>query len=185
MTVATFADQLYRGKVGESLIADWLKRQGYHILPVYEKEIHEGKGPQVFSADWRGLIAPDLLAFKLDRARWIEAKHKSVFSWHRITGRWVTGINLNHYEDYQRIAELSPWAVYLMFLHSQAVTNEPPYRCPTGLFGGNLAELRCKENHRSALWGKSGMVYWAENTLTKFATLESVHRGVTRPVVAA
>lgn len=87
VSVATFATQLERGKIGESLIAEWLKRKGYHILPVYEKEISEGKGPQIFTAEGRGLVAPDLLAFKSDKMQWVEAKHKSVFSWHRITGR--------------------------------------------------------------------------------------------------
>jgi len=113
----TFERQLAFGKAGESLIANWLKRRGYLVLPIYEKEISEGKGPQVFSAHG-DLIAPDLLAFgrESDKVWWIEAKHKSAFSWHRMSGRWVTGIDLEHYQDYLQIQRLSPWPVWLLFL---------------------------------------------------------------------
>ena len=28
---------------------------------------------------------------------------RTAFSWHRLSGRWVTGIDLRHYEHYQEI----------------------------------------------------------------------------------
>lgn len=177
VTQSQFQQRLVVGQLGESAIARWLKRNGYNIMPVYEKEVSQGKGPQVFMADGRQLVAPDLFAFKAGEsgsALWIEAKHKSVFSWHRITERWVTGIDLRHYSDYLRVADSSPWRVILMFLHREARTNEWPYNCPSGLFGNDLKVLRTTENHRHANWGKSGMVYWAETSLKKFATVEEV-----------
>ena len=59
----SFADQLEVGKVGESLIARWLMRKDWLILPVYELEKYTGKGPQVFYTDGE-VIAPDILAMK-------------------------------------------------------------------------------------------------------------------------
>jgi len=173
----TFERQLAFGKAGESLIANWLKRKGHSVLPVYEKEISEGKGPQIFTVQ-SNLIAPDLLAFgcKSDKVWWIEAKHKSAFSWHRISSRWVTGIDLRHYEDYLRVQELSPWPIWLLFLQREGRAKDtPPDKAgPTGLYGGNLARLKECINHHSPNWGRSGMVYWAEETLIKIADLEEV-----------
>jgi len=173
----TFKQQLRFGRVGESLIANWLKQRGYSVLPVYEKEISEGKGPQIFTVQ-DNLIAPDLFVFghEISKVWWIEAKHKSAFSWHRISSHWVTGIDLRHYRDYLRVQQLSPWPVWLLFLQRQGKAKDTPLGRvgPTGLYGGSLAYLRENENHRHHNWGSSGMVYWAEKTLTKIANLENV-----------
>lgn len=172
-----FERQLKFGKAGESLIANWLKRKGYSVLPVYEKEISEGKGPQVFTASGN-FIAPDLLVFgsENDKVWWIEAKHKNAFTWHRITERWVTGIDLRHYQNYLRVQELSPWPVWLFFLQrdGRAKDTPPGKISPTGLYGNSLNYLEDHENHRHDNWGRSGMVYWANSTLKKIATLEQV-----------
>ena len=166
MVKTTFEQQLAFGKIGESKIAEWFKRKNYYVLPIYEKEVSEGKGPQVFGLD-ENLIAPDMLVFNRQKIFWIEAKHKSVFSWHRTTSQWVTGIDLKYYNDYLKITALSPWPVWLLFLHEKGYTDEWPHNCPTGLFGGELTTLSKLENHRSDKWGKSGMVYWGVDSLTK------------------
>jgi len=165
------------GKAGESDIANWLKSRGYSVLPVYEKEISEKKGPQLFTPSGQ-LIAPDLFAFgeRSDKAWWIEAKHKSAFSWHRITERFVTGIDLRHYENYLMFSELSPWPIWLLFLHraGRAKDTPPNRESPTGLFGRELWYLSKHENHRHKNWGNSGMVYWAHKTLILLASLDEV-----------
>jgi len=175
--MTTFEQKLAFGKAGENLIANWLKRRGYSVLPVYEKEIGEGKGPQVFTASG-DFIAPDLLVFGRDSARvwWIEAKHKSAFTWHRVTSRWVTGIDLKHYQNYLTVQKLSPWPVWLLFLQRDGQAKDtPPGRVgPTGLYGGSLTHLQDCENHRHGNWGNGGMVYWAVGVLTEIADLEQV-----------
>lgn len=169
----SFDKSLSFGRVGEGRIARWLMSRGYAILPVYEKEINEGKGPQLFMLD-RSLIAPDMLAFRGNEdVRWIEAKRKSVFTWHRKTERWVTGIDLKHYRNYLEVALRSPWPVYLLFLHESGDTTEGPGPCPTGLFGHELLWLADHENHQHANWGKGGMVYWAHEDLQHYASLET------------
>jgi len=158
-----FRAKLRFGQAGESLIANWLKgARGCSVLPVYEIGEDAGKGPQVFTIDGN-LIAPDLFAFGQDVSNvwWIEAKHKSAFSWHRNTQRWTTGIDLRHYEDYLRVQELSPFPVLLLFLHRNGTAKDTP-------------EGKTSPTDRHANWGKSGMVYWAETILTKFAELGTV-----------
>lgn len=167
----SFEKSLEVGKVGESEIAKWFRGKGYHILPVYEIEKNQFKGPAVFSADGTEIIAPDMLVFSSDKTWWIEAKHKSAFTWHRISKRWVTGIDLHHYEEYLRINRLAVWPVWLMFLHKDGIAKDTPkgMKSPTGLFGNSLQHLFLNENHRHRNHGKSGMVYWSVDQLIKIA----------------
>lgn len=176
-----FQTYLATGQVGESRIARWFQHRGFSVLPVYEKELHTGKGPRLFTPHGQR-IALDMFVFSGSgrQAAWIEAKHKSVFSWHRKTGQWVTGIDLRHYQDYLRIADETPWPVFLLFLHAQDRMDrrDEPWPCPTGLFGGPLQDLRRREHHRDMRWGASGMVYWAHGTLHQYATLAAVDAAV-------
>ena len=157
-------------------------------MPVYEKEIDTGKGPQLFLPGDDSLVAPDLFAFRCNEVKgntikWIEAKHKTVFTWHRISRppRWTTGIDLRHYHDYLKVADASPWEVWLFFLHrcstpyKRDIQHGCPKVCPTGLFVGELSVLRGCENHRSDRWAK-GMVYWAEDRLKLLASLQEVEQ---------
>ncbi len=169
-----------QGVLGESVIARWLRARGDTVLPVYEKEIDDGKGPRLFASN-QTLIAPDMLVFSNIPARpvcWVEAKHKSVFSWYRIGGCWTTGIDLRHYNDYCAIGETFPHPVYLFFLHSKDRDPNPkyassPWPCPTGLYAQRLDVLRTKESHRSDAWAR-GMVYWGVDTLIRLASLDEI-----------
>lgn len=180
-----FDRRLESGKVAEGLIAAWLKSRGNAILPAYQVEQHTGKGPQLFSAEG-AFVAPDMLAFTHEGITWIEAKHKSVFTWHRATSKWTTGIDLRHYVEYLRVSWRTKHPVWLMFYHREATPAQGdleygcPLECPTGLFGGELFRLVGSENHRSKPYdasrtgflghGKSGMVYWAVDVLRPLAT---------------
>lgn len=177
--MATFAQHLATGQLGESKIAQWCRSRGNSVLPVYEKEIDTGKGPRLFAPQGQ-LVAPDM--FVLPSMHWIEAKHKTVFSWHRISRSWLTGIDLNHYRDYLKVQEISTRPVWLLFLHREAtphgrdIEGGCPRTCPVGLFGGSLTYLQKNEHHRHTNWGRHGMVYWAAGTLTLLATLDEIDR---------
>ncbi len=159
-------------------------------MPVYQIEKHTGKGPQLFT-DHCELIAPDMLI--VDTVTWIEAKHKTVFSWHRKTKKWVTGIDLKHYQHYRDVSVISSWPVWILFLHQNEIPalkdrgHNSPEKCPVGLFGGSLDILVKNESHQTPPLnavdnvkghGKSGMVYWAREIdggpLRLVATLEEV-----------
>lgn len=171
-----FDQSLRVGRIGEGYIATWLRSRGYNVLPVYEKELGTGKGPALFSVSG-DLIAPDMLVFGSGdnrRVYWIEAKTKSAFTFHRLTGRWTTGIDLRHYYDYLRVSDISPWPVWLLFLQFPGIAKDSPEGCPYGLFGRELGYLRYHENHRHSNGGRAGMVYWAHDQLLLIAKLEDV-----------
>lgn len=184
-----FAENLAFGKVAEGLIANWLMARGNSVLPVYEIEKSTGKGPQLFGMD-ASLVAPDMVTFTENGVMWIEAKHKSVFTWHRNTQQWTTGIDLRHYADYLKVAKTTRLPVWLMFFHKNSnpsdvdIRSGCPAQCPTGLFGGDIFNLVPRENHRTPPLdvmrdgvkghGRSGMVYWAASALKQLASHDDV-----------
>lgn len=185
----SFQKSLETGRIAEGWIAKWLISRGASILPAYEIEIPQYKGPQVFSGEGE-FVSPDMLVFSDKGILWIEAKHKSVFTWHRKTSQWTTGIDLHHYGQYMHVAKLTKLPVWLMFYHredapdSRDLQHGCPSSCPTGLFGGEIFDLAMRENHRSLPidrnrsgfvgHGKSGMVYWADSAFKRIATKEQV-----------
>lgn len=177
----TFEERLAFGQMTETDIARWLIGRGGVVLPVYSVEVDSGKGPRLFSADCE-LVAPDLLAWCKGVLHWIEAKHKSRFTWHRKTQQWTTGIDLHHYKDYLRVANKVNHPVWLMFLHRLNLPDQRdldagcPACCPTGLFGESLDVLKDNESHRHDNWGRHGMVYWNVGALRKLAPIEEFHR---------
>jgi hypothetical protein len=178
--MGSFEKNLAQGQLGEGIISKWLQERGHSVFPAYQIEQHTGKGPQLFSAA-RDLVLPDLLVFKGKNIHWVEAKNKTCFSWHRITSRWTTGIDLRHYEEYQEVSERTELPVWLVFWHPKSqpdlrdLDHGSPKECPTGLFGGDIDRLKDCENHRAESFnhasntghGKSGMVYWAVNNLQR------------------
>ncbi len=170
----TFGANLAVGQAGESAIAAWLRSRGHTVLPAYEKIIDNGKGPRLFTPA-EPLVVPDLLVFKSSgETVWVEAKHKTAFSWHRNTERWVTGIDLHHYDHYLRVAETLPIPVMLLFLQEGKQAKDGPPDSPAGLYGGDLKYLAAHENHRHTNWGRHGMVYWSIEVLRRLASLEDL-----------
>lgn len=163
-----FEKTLEFGQAGESVIAQWLRKRGNTVLPAYENIIDSGKGPRIFQPGGV-LISPDFLCWNGEKVQWIEAKHKTAFTWHRLTERWETGIDLRHYTDYLKVSEQSPWPVWLIFLHDGGQAKDSPPNSPKGLFGNDLSYLREHVNHTDTRWGRSGMVYWAIESLRKMS----------------
>lgn len=172
----SFAESLERGRMGESLIAGYLKGRGCHILPVYEIEESADKGPVFYRADGELLTAPDMFVFNGKKFFWVEAKHKSAFSWYRAGSIWTTGIDCHHFDEYLKIARCTDLPVWLLFLQREGTAKGTPadMKSPTGLFGGEINYLHDNIDHSSARWGRYGMYYWSSGVLRKIASLEEV-----------
>jgi len=179
-----FQEKLAFGQVAEWQIEVWLRHTAKCcVLPVREGG-RDNKGPRLFLPKGE-LIAPDMLAIRGKDIRWIEAKHKTVFSWYHNGQRWETGIDLHAFEQYRQIAQMTPWPVWLLFLHSEAYGDkaDEPYPCPVGLFGNDLNELSKPENishkwkpqkAKDREYSRSGMIYWSPDNLKLIASLEDV-----------
>lgn len=181
-----FQKQLAFGQIAETRIAKWLILRGLTILPAYDKEYDDGKGPRVFFAAGN-LVVPDFLVFSKDYFGWIEAKHKSVFTWYGKGGYWTTGIDRHHFNHYVQVHERLKLDVWILFLHICSTPDRRdrerwekcPEICPTGLFGAPLSRLTGEQHsHESDKHGRSGMRYWGlENEggqLGKIAKLSEI-----------
>jgi len=160
----SFAEKLQAGRVAESVISEWLIRRGYSVLPVYEIAEQQYKGPQLFTCDGE-FVAPDMLALKLGGTHlFVEAKCKTGFTWSRKYQRFETGIDWNHYQDYQRVKRLTGLPLWILFLQQGGAVKDAPADkpdSPRGLFGNEIDTLALRESHRHDGWGKGGMVYWS------------------------
>lgn len=169
-----FKSQLKEGQAGESFIARWRRARGSSVIPIYEKILDTGKGPQLFLPN-EELVAPDLLEFlSTKEVRWIEAKHKTTFTWHHKTQCWTTGIDLRHWKDYLRVDAESPFRVWLLFLHRGGRDKDTGRSSPSGLYGARIAFLKDNVHHewpRPQPGQPSGMIYWREEVLTYIASI--------------
>lgn len=179
----SFQQQLALGMAAENRIAKYLLARGNAVLPAYEIENENDKGPRLLMPKGRNLIVTDLLVFGPAKVVWVEAKWKTRFSWYRKTKSWDTGIDDHHYQDYLQITKETPFPVWLMFLHDLAEPSSSdlkwgsPEICPTGLFGGILTELSCCSRF-SDRHGRSGMRYWRSDQLRLVANLADFNRTI-------
>jgi hypothetical protein len=175
----SFESSLQEGLLGESIIVRWLNQQGCHVLPAYEIEQSQAKGPRLFTAKQQ-LISPDLLCWHGCEQFWIEAKTKSAFTWHRLSETWQTGIDRRHWHHYQQVQEIMGIPVWLLFLHKPGnLAKDTPtgMQSPYGLYGESLAKLKDSVHHEHGNCGSSGMVYWQLETLTKYANVMAFDNG--------
>lgn len=180
VTSPTFQQKLAEGQIGESLIARYLRSLGWMILPVYEKEIENGKGPRLFlpyGLPEQDLIAPDLQGMKYQKIRWFEAKTKNTASFYKKKWRWQTGIDKRHWQDYRRVQDITNCPVWLLFLQQDKVDNNAPPNvepCPTGLFGCPVTQYWSDDGWYYRDGRRYDMVYWGIEELKRLATLADV-----------
>lgn len=168
-----FTESLQKGLIGEGIIAKWLNRHGWNVLPAYEIEQQSGKGPRLFTATMGRLVAPDMLVFNRKKIVWIEAKTKSAFTWHRLSQSFQTGIDQNHWKQYLSVNAVTPFPIWLLFLHrsGNAAKDTPNGKTsPSGLYGQEIINLRGTIDHIHDGWGRHGMVYWKESAFLKICT---------------
>ena len=170
---SSFAQTLERGLLGESEIAKWLMSRGGTILPAYQIEIDEGKGPRVFRAHGN-LVAPDMLTINSGKdVAWIEAKTKGGWTWFRGAKSWQDGIDKNHWLDYVQVDQELPWPVHILFLHKErkGAKDSPQDKIPpsAGLYGNSVNRLADCIDHTSDKHGNHGMVYWNRSALKRYS----------------
>ena len=177
-----FQTKLKQARRREKILKAYFINRGYAVCQTEEGLSGQYKGPRIDTPDGE-LIKPDLFLMKWKddgpRVFWIDVKDKAVFTWHRITSCWCTGIDTRCYESYTALATGSGVHVFLFFLHEISTPNaidlaypECPKQCPTGLF---LVNVMTPINH-SFKGGNNGlpMVYWAHAQLKKIIEIKEL-----------
>lgn len=165
----SFTKKLADGHTYEMLICKKLRRNGWNVLPAYEIR-NTKKSPRLFTSECGDLVIPDLLALKDDKIMWVEIKSKSAFTWHRKTGTWQTGLDINHWNDYKKVYEITGLPVWIYFVHKtghNAVDTPDDLNSPVGIYKQHIDRLIKTVDHKHINHGRYGMVYWQECDLIK------------------
>lgn len=176
-----FEENLELGKEGEDVVARFLQSRGWSVLQL--RDIKTGelyRGPHYLNGTGMEMTSTDQFAIKSGKARLIEVKYKTRFSWHWTTRRWVTGVDQHDFDHYMAVARHSGIETWLLFLHLKKAPSAEdlaagcPPEMPTGLFGQKIFELAEHYHHTSSNYGKGGMIYWAPGMLLQLATAEEL-----------
>lgn len=101
--MSQFEKKLEEGRKGEIFISDWLKSEGWGVIPTFDYSGKNGeKAPKLqFMSD--GLIIPDLDICKAGDRVWLEIKTYHGPAYNRKIAAHVHGIAVRLYNHYMRV----------------------------------------------------------------------------------
>ncbi len=112
----SFEEQLARGRTAEHLVSELLQERGWHIIPSYDFTGDDANKAPKLQGKLAHIVIPDLDAAKDGSRKWCEVKRKESANFTRITKRLEHGIPLRHYQDYQKVEEITGTEVWLFIL---------------------------------------------------------------------
>jgi hypothetical protein len=184
----TFKHQLSVGAAGESIVAAYFQSLGWTIQPVYEKFEQDHKGPRIFGQR-RKYVAPDAMLIRYDgtgrpRAGYIEVKTKAYWTYHGKSGKFQTGIDKHHCQEYEAVQRDTGIPVTLVFFHTSEQArfeDVKKWACPsivddgTGLFLSELSQIARTDDIARGHASK-GMAYWNKTDLRRVAAMDQLKR---------
>jgi hypothetical protein len=146
-------EQFRRGRNGEHIVAERLKRNGWYVIPAYDYSASDEHPPRM--EGWtRRFIIPDLDACKAGRRIWVEVKTKTAPSLHRATNVLEHGIPLRHYEQYRQVEFETGCPVYLLVYEEQS----------RQLLWQKLSELGQPRIYTGDKMSWGGMAFWPRDS---------------------
>lgn len=104
------------GQWTENLITNWLKRQGFYIIP--NRLIERGGAPML--EGWvKQHVLPDITIAGDGHSRLADIKGKAKMVHHRISNRHRTGIGERPLRDYRSVAAETGLSCWLVFFHNR------------------------------------------------------------------
>jgi hypothetical protein len=164
MTLVPFREraEFLRGRNGEKLIADWLRRRGWLIVPSYDYSGEDDHAPRMEGL-MSAYILPDLDICRSGVRRWAEVKTKFAPTLGRISGELEHGIPLRHYDHYQTVQHESGCQVWLFVYEEQS-----------GAFlYAELDALGRGRHSHSQMMSRGGMVYWLRRQFSEAPVVET------------
>lgn len=107
------------GTIGERIAFEWLKTQGYAVLPA--AWIENGGAP-LLESQVEKLIAPDFQIFKNGCGLWVDVKTKGRMAFYNRWQRWQTGCAQRHFDAYKMVARKTSIPGALLFIHLREKT---------------------------------------------------------------
>jgi hypothetical protein len=116
-TAVTFEETLARGRLGERLVVDFLKREGCGVIPSYEYSGPDGdKAPRLMVHGAPGFIVPDIDVCKAGQRFWVEVKTYRGPATNKRRECLVHAIPRRLVEHYRAVQELTGTPVVVLVL---------------------------------------------------------------------
>jgi hypothetical protein len=150
-------EEFRRGRNGEQRVADWLKRDGWLIIPSYDFSANDDHPPRMEGHTQRFII-PDLDASKSGRRVWAEIKTKAGPLLHRASGILEHGIPLRHYQQYLQV-ELETGCAVFLFIYEES---------SEALLYQKLSELGPPRIYSGDKMSFGGMAFWPRDNFKQY-----------------
>lgn len=96
-------EEFKRGRIGERIVALIMRSCGYFVIPSYDYGGSDGNKAPKMQGPKLALVIPDLDVVRGGKRHWVEVKTKGRADFTRMTAQLEHGIDLRHYEHYQRV----------------------------------------------------------------------------------
>jgi hypothetical protein len=107
------SEEFRRGRSGEEIVADWLKKRECYIIPSYDYSGEDGDKAPKLQGLWEGHPVPDLDCSRNGHRFWVEVKTKEKPVLWRRDNELRHGIELRLLEHYQTVQMISGCPCYL------------------------------------------------------------------------
>lgn len=116
MSVALFDQQLSLGRMGERIVVDYLKQQGWGVIPSYEYSGEDGKKAPRLTLEATSYVLPDIDICRSGKRLWAEVKTYERPYPNRRYGCDVHGIRRRHRDDYLAVSRETGTPVLIVVL---------------------------------------------------------------------
>jgi hypothetical protein len=147
-----------RGRNGERIVAQLLKRLGWFIVPSYDYSGEDGNKAPRMEGHTAAFVLPDLDISRAADRRWAEVKTKTRPTLYRKTGKLQHGISARQFEHYRAVERETGCPVCLFIFEENTRL----------VLTARLNELG---NGRRALMGQSEMMFWDRDAFRTFTKL--------------
>lgn len=105
-------DEFIRGRNGERLVADYLRRKGWYVIPSYDYSGDEHKAPRLTGL-LDSFVIPDLDVSRCGNRQWAEVKTKWAASFTHVTQQFEHGLPARHFNHYHAVQHVTGCPVHV------------------------------------------------------------------------
>lgn len=144
------SEKFKRGRAGEQVVADMLKRRGWFVIPSYDYAGEDGNKAPKMTGQRVAYVIPDLDIARAGVRIWAEVKTKAAPTLHRISGTFEHGIPLRHFQHYKEVQKETGCEVWLFVLEEETQT----------VRFAKLDDLGSGRVYDGRKMSRGGMVFW-------------------------
>jgi hypothetical protein len=164
MTAFRDTDEFKRGSTGERIVATYLQKRGYYVIPSYDYSGNDGDKAPKLQGLLHSHVIPDLDIAKGGKRKWCEVKTKRAATWTRITQQWEHGIPKRHLDAYLQVEAITGTDVFLVV-----------YEESTGVLlrisAKQIADTGRESEMKKSGYSQGPMVYFARDAMLQIGTV--------------